>query len=116
MYPCFFKMAVDGTTFLTCPKRNNHAALGKCQKAKSELSSKPLKMRTSDAKSVKMVHFPIFQIAETKQSCGVSDNPTDNLTLQRYRVSLSFQSAETVSNQTYQLFVSKVLDNEGKSC
>ena len=76
----FSKRLTMEVLFFVCRKTSNHAALGKCQKVKSELSSNPSIMRSSDTKSVKMVHFSISGVTETKQSCGVNDNCNDNLT------------------------------------
>lgn len=90
----FSKRLTMAQLFFVCPKRSNHAAFRHRRNCKNELSLKSMKMRVSDTKKPKMVHFPIFQIAETKQSCGVDDNPYDNQTLQRCRVSLSIQTAD----------------------
>lgn len=69
-------MAVN---FLLYRKPSNHAALREWQKHKSELSLKALIMRLCDTKKLKKVHFPIFEVAETKQSCGFDDDWNDNL-------------------------------------
>lgn len=66
--------------FFVHRKLSNHAALRECQKHKSELSLKVTFMRLCDTKKLKKVHFSIFGIAETKQSCGADDNCNDNLT------------------------------------
>lgn len=36
-------------------------------------------MRLYDTKKLKKVHFPIFEVAETKRLCGVDDDSIDNL-------------------------------------
>mgnify|MGYP005880527201 CR=1 FL=1 len=66
--------------FFAHRKSSNHAALRECQKAKSELSLKALIMRFYDTKKLKKVHFPIFEVAESQQKCGLDDNHNDNLT------------------------------------
>jgi hypothetical protein len=37
-------------------------------------------MRLCDTKKLKKVHFPIFEVAESQQKCGLDDNCNDNLT------------------------------------
>ena len=70
-------MAVN---FLLYRKLSNHAALREWQKHKSELSLKVTFMRLCDTKKLKKVHFPIFEVAESQQKCGLDDNHNDNLT------------------------------------
>lgn len=86
----FSKWLSTAQLFFVCPKRSNHAALGRCQKHKSELSLKSTKMRSSDTKNAKKCIFWYKPVAETKQKRGVDDNQT----LQRRRVNLCIQSAD----------------------
>lgn len=67
--------------FLTCRKRSNHAAFGKWQKHKSELSSKSTKMRSCDTKNAKKCIFRYNAVSESQCLCGVDDDLNDNLFL-----------------------------------
>lgn len=80
MFLSFFSSAYDGSKFFAVSETKQSCGFKRVAKHKSELSLKVTFMRLCDTKKLKKVHFPIFEVAESQQKCGLDDNHNDNLT------------------------------------